>query len=171
MANPKSIKTFSPLLAPFLQKHVGESYFKRGNFIDNETFETVCNAFAEWFNENKKQLITNISEVYKMTGNETGYDAMVVDWKRLREWKGVGDVVEFSRKDIEKLLIDKIGLVMNHLYQQDNFNDTFNSSLIGLFVLVNLSVEKIKDGKRKILVFDYGVSINIGSSNHTEIEF
>lgn len=165
---------FDDKLAPFLNVHLGKDYFKRGNFCDNETFITICHAYIDWYNENKIILIKNIKAIYALTGNETGYSAMTTDWERRRNIVGFGDVVKFDDEYIEKNLIDRMGLLMNHLYQKNSYGKEckFESRMIGLLVLHSLNVDIRLSDKRetKDVIFDFSISIHISSSNHREIE-
>ena len=175
MKTPKPFTKFSDKLTPFLGKHLGKDYFKRGDFCDNETFERICNDYVDWYNSNKTILIKNIKSIYALTGNETGYDAMTKDWERMRNWKGVGDIVRFDDDFINDSIIDKMGLLMNHLYQKSSYGKkecNFESRMIGLLVLHSLVVDIRLSDKRKTkdVIFDFGISIQIGSSNHTETE-
>ena len=72
-------------------------------------------------------------------------------------------------------IIDKMGLLMNHLYQKSSYGKkecNFEIRMIGLLVLHSLVVDIRLSDKRKTkdVIFDFGISIQIGSSNHTETE-
>jgi len=170
----KDIIEFSDTLAPFLQVHVGKNHFSRGNFVDNETFITICTTFAEWINENKKQIVQNIMDIHKTTANDTGHNCLVSKWKHFREFNGVGFEVKFDYETIELDLIKNVGLIMNHLYQKNNCSKIggFESKIGGFAGVPYLSVGVSLSEKRNLknVTLSFGVNYNISSGERNTFE-
>jgi hypothetical protein len=162
-------------LLPFLGEHIGKDYFKRGNFVDDETFLTICHNYTEWFLKHKDTIVQNIHELHALMGNETGYDALTVNWKRVREWKGIGDVERWDKAAIEKHVMDVMSRSMNHLYQKRSWkkkeeDDEVSIRNGGLLVVSYINVRISLSEKRNLkdVIVDYGLELSIHSGEHEE---
>lgn len=144
---------------------------KRGDWIDDESFQRIYDDVCHWFDRNIDRVVNNIQQVYAMTGNETGYSTLVTDWPRRRQWKGVGDVQRFSDEEIRANIIEKMYAPLCWLWQQNEYGNTeFVQGFTGLLVTFHLEVNKGDKSDEFRWSYSYNLSLNIGSGEHGAIK-
>jgi len=179
------IEKYYPQLLPFLGEHLDKDYFGGGSMLSEETYLQICSEFAVWFNKNKKNIIDNVYDLYILTDNESGYQALSQNWtwgrKRRAEdlAKGIKPFQAIrSKKQIEKECIDMISRSMNHLSQASNFGHkkefTHRVGNAGLLLTTSINVDCRLSEKRNLKDLDYNfnldVSIDSGGRDTMEIE-
>jgi hypothetical protein len=139
----------------------------KGTWIDEEDFDRIWDEVCDWFDKNIDRFVNNIQQVYALTGNEVGYSALLENWERLREWKGVGDVPQFSAEDIRKNIIEKMYGPLVRLWIENEYGQprNFSQGYTGLMVTFILNVNK---GNHDDFRFSYNfnLSLNIGAGVH-----
>lgn len=164
-------------LKPYLEE---VEKYRRGNFVNDSTFLTIATEYVEWYNKNKKSIVNNLFEVYKMTGYETGYDALATSWERRRNWKEIVDKKRdwYTKEKCEEIIFDKMRAAIIHLYQKRYYGKaeadrSHRSGAIGLLVSANISVDITRSEKRDLMDVNYSyiVKVNLdgGSRNFLEV--
>jgi hypothetical protein len=166
-------------LKPFINNGghtIGEN--GRGCFLSNgDDFLTIAESYITWWNKKKEAIINNVYEIYKLTGNETGYDALSCNWEHRREaFPSVANEEMFSKEDIKKQIEEEMSISISHLYQKwGNKNslgeDKCRVSNIGLLVVSSIFVEYSDDGRRDDidLIFTHSVSLEIDAQERHHI--
>ena len=160
------------ILEPYLKD---KEKYRRGNFVDDETFMHIVSEYVEWYNKNKSSIIDNLFEVYQMTGYETGYDALSADWRRRRDWKEVVDRKKqwYTKERCEEFIFDKMRASILHLYQKSYFGKKtedrkHKSGAYGLLISASISVDITLSEKRDLMDVNYSFSVNVSlDSTHT----
>lgn len=142
----------------------------KGTFIDDESFQKIWDEVCDWFDKNIDRFVSNIQQVYALTGNEVGYSALADEWIRRREWKGVGDTPKFSADDIRNNIIDKIYCPFNWLYVHNDYGPkTFAEGFTGLLVTFHLNVQKGDEIDDFEWNYCYNLSLVIGAGKQNVI--
>lgn len=155
-----------------MQKTLNLSDYKfvgvKGDFIDIEYFDRIWSDFLKFYNQNIEQILNNIEEIYKLTGNEHGYSALKQNWKSYRD-NPHRNLIVFSRQDILYNINEKVSCVFNWLYTKNKYSSSFHEGFTGLLFTFRLNVDKGDKLDNFEYSYSYNLSIDIGCGEHNSI--
>lgn len=166
-----------PKILKYLGEHAEKDYLTKPNqftILDEETYIRIVESWIKKFEENIDVMVENTYELYQLTNGETGYQAMVHNWKRSREVFSKDD--RFDRDLIRKWWTEKLVACISHLYQGWNGKDchkTIKGGATGCMITCSFTVQFLDSdlkGVKHNVVTDFTMSLQIESSNHTEID-
>jgi hypothetical protein len=164
-----------PKVLPYVEKCIGQSYFKpfEYNPIDEETFINVVEGWITKFEKDIDVMVKNTNMVYELTNEETGYQGLSKDWKRIKE------VFPRERRISEELIrqwwVEKLSACISHFYQA-MMHDTHlecEGGATGCMITCHFRVHLIDSDYKRVkynVVSDFNMSLHIENSLHTEID-
>lgn len=165
-----------PEILKYLGEHAEKSYLTKPNeltILDEETFIRIVMGWIKKFEANIDTMVENTFAVYTLTGGETGYQALVSNWERRR---GFPNSNILNRDFIRNSWTEKLTACISHLYQGWNSNDwnkTISGGASGCMITCSFKVQFFESDLKRVkynVVDDFSMSLNIVSSNHTEID-
>jgi hypothetical protein len=166
-----------PKILNYLGEHAEKSYLTKPNeftLLDEETYISIVESWIDKFEKNIDVMVENTFSLYELTGGETGYQAMVENWKRRREVFKVEN--RFDRELIRKWWTEKLVACISHLYQGWNGKDchkTISGGATGCMIICSFRVQFLDSDLKSVkynVVTDFTMSLEIQSCNHLEID-
>ena len=164
-----------PKIYPYVEKHIGKSYFKPFEYsdLDEETYISIISDFVDEYEKHKEILIKNTLLVYDLTNEETGYRCLSQDWSRQK------DVFPKREKRFTKELVtqwwdEKVSACISHIYQSLQYQGKdIKGGVSGCLFTVTYNIHFIdheKKGYKYNVVVDFGFRLCLEHSIHNEYD-
>lgn len=162
-----------PEILKYIPK-AADSYYMKENtltILDNETFINVVSKWIKKFEKDIDIMVENTLAVYKLTNEQTGHQALSVQWSR---WSGKHEQ-RFSKELVRQWWEEKFGACICHLYQAwiSKEGKEYRGGATGCMITCSFCVRLLDSDLKSVkynVVSDFNMSLDITNTQHDEID-